>query len=438
MYRGGSRWSIAIGALFALSLVAPAAANASTPVTLTLAASVNSPDSDLPMLLTATANPAVAGISVEVEDKSNGTSFPGRTASDGTLQWDIRPLATTYNGAHFFQAISPDDGTFGAAMSNTVEIDFNRHHAAITLVPSAGGSSVITNLDPLILKARVASPDCDGWFDIFQTPGGRVDSGFAAPLLEDGTTECGLDLNLGLEPLGPLTFIADYSQTYANDPGNSGSISFNVTLIPTTTLVTSSRTYLPAGTTTKLTAQVTAPVHSELVTGSGTVTFLDGSTSLGSVPLSDAGDGSASLNVELDTLGPHNLHAAYSGTSDASPSDNSVTVTVLDELAHAVDDGLSASTFYPVVDTYGDTVSINGELAEPEAVSITISNVATGAVVRRFYEPMTGPADYSVVWDGRSVTSTQGTDSKGVRRPPTVTSKLVPAGTYRITTIITD
>ena len=101
----------------------------------------------------------------------------------------------------------------------------------------------------------------------------------------------------------------------ATAPDVSGSATFNLTnaplIVPTTTTLSSSQNPSIYGQTVMLTASVSPP------TVTGTVTFLDGSTTLGSAALSN---GVATLPVPLFSVGTHTLTASYGGDSFDSPS----------------------------------------------------------------------------------------------------------------------
>lgn len=425
MYRGGSRWSIAIGVVSVIALVMPAAVLASTPVTLTLSASSSSQFTDVPLTFTVTADPAVAGIQLQLDD--NGSPLAqgfGVTDSDGvgtiTLTAPLAPV-----GPQLFTASSTGDGIYEAATSNAVEVVLNRHPVSISLwAESDRGSPFVTYLDPFSIVVDIPMAVCDGSLEIKQLPSGIDVQPGGQPWVRNGVVVCEWFVNMPVQPLGALTFQADYSHSFVHADASTGPVTINVTLIPTTTAVELSTRETEAGTTVALSALVSAPVHGDLVYNTGTVTFFDGSTPLGTVPLGSEGTyGFGGLFEPFDTLGTHAITAVWSGTdiglSSTSPP---VDLSVVKDFAHAVDLGVSYATFYPVVDGFDDTVSIRGELDEQESAAITISSVATGAVVRRFLIPMRDVGDYSVAWNGRKAMGTA----------------IVPAGAYRITTVITD
>ncbi|HEY7937691.1 MAG TPA: Ig-like domain repeat protein [Candidatus Limnocylindrales bacterium] len=425
MHRGGSRWSVAIGVLFVVGLVMPAAVQASTDLTLSLSASATNQFSDIPLDLTLTVSPAVAGIEVRLLDTASSLDAFGVTTSSGVLDWGFRPSTMQYIGPHFFYVVSTDNGTYASVTSNTVEVDFNRHSVTVSLTAgSPSGSSIVTTLDEMRLHARVAAADCDGGFAIQQLPSGPIED-VAASLIrnDDGTFACGADVNLGVESQGTFEFEADYSESFSNEDATSGPVDFQVGLIPTTIVVSTSTTELEAGTQTSFEAQVSSPVHDAQVIGTGTVTFFDGTTDIGSAPAEnlDGRFGTAVVFATLNTVGTHEITAVWSGTSIASPSTSApLEMSIVTDFAHAIDFGPNYATFYPVVDGFVDTVSIRGELDEPESVAVAITN-SHGSVVRRLAVPMRDVGDYSVVWNGR-----------------TTAGSTVPAGVYRITTVVTD
>jgi Bacterial Ig-like domain (group 3) len=83
----------------------------------------------------------------------------------------------------------------------------------------------------------------------------------------------------------------------------------------------------PSGARIALTSSASAAVHGQAVTfvatvsssagtPSGTVTFFDGATPLGTVPLDSAG--SATLTTSVLAVGSHSITATYNGTADLS------------------------------------------------------------------------------------------------------------------------
>jgi len=105
-------------------------------------------------------------------------------------------------------------------------------------------------------------------------------------------------------------------------------ITQSVDTIPTTTVLTTSSTTV-YGSPVTLTA-TTTPGSTALGGPSGTVTFRDGTTTLGTAPFAAAGtDGVATLTVTTLGAGTHSISASYSGDPTFGTSDsNVVTQTV--------------------------------------------------------------------------------------------------------------
>jgi hypothetical protein len=165
-----------------------------------------------------------------------------------------------------------------------------------------------------------------------ETPGGfvqfRVDGlavGSAVALDDDGGATS-----------QPVTDLAPGTRTvtavYSGDPhftGQTRSIDQHVDAIGTTTALTASTTSPTYGDPVTLTATVT-PASTALGAPSGSVAFVDGSTTLATVPLTTVGStGRATYSTSALGGGAHAIRAVYSGPgSFASSTSPTVTVNV--------------------------------------------------------------------------------------------------------------
>jgi len=94
----------------------------------------------------------------------------------------------------------------------------------------------------------------------------------------------------------------------------------------TTTLTLSAPSAATTSEAVQLVASLSPYAYSSLTTNSETVTFTDGSTVLGTAPLSN---GTAALSVMFSIAGPHAIQASYAGDINfAAASSNSATVSV--------------------------------------------------------------------------------------------------------------
>ncbi len=136
MNRGGSRWSIAIGALFGLSMLLPAAVHASTPLTLTLTVSSTSAYVDAGITLTVQTSPVVAGLPIGFADQS------GKYTDELTVTDQSGSTSVTFVGrdnlpwgTYSVYATSQAEDGYDAATSNVVQVNLIRHPSILTLLP---------------------------------------------------------------------------------------------------------------------------------------------------------------------------------------------------------------------------------------------------------------------------------------------------------------
>ena len=130
--------------------------------------------------------------------------------------------------------------------------------------------------------------------------------------------------------------------------------------------------------------------------------------------------GRGSLTVIWTTPGVKSVEVAYTGDgSFAASGTASAAPAVVTNTARATGVGVSATTFYPIVDSWRDTVTARGIRSERLTLGIDVKS-ARGIVVRRY---SAGPAAgaYAWAWNGRT--------SKGA---------LVPDGRYTIVQTLTD
>ena len=109
------------------------------------------------------------------------------------------------------------------------------------------------------------------------------------------------------------------SNVCGNAPG-AVTVLLNTSLAPTTTALTSSLNPSSFGQSVTFTA--TATSEGFKVTPTGTVTFFDGSTSLGTANLNTSAQ--ATLSTSTLTVGTHNITATYNGDSNYASSTSSV------------------------------------------------------------------------------------------------------------------
>jgi len=135
--------------------------------------------------------------------------------------------------------------------------------------------------------------------------------------LSDG----GAQITTSTLPVGNLAITASYGGDAANKKSTSPMLEQVVNQATSTTAIASSVNPSKAGQTVKFTATVTSPTTKP----TGTVTFMDGSTVLGTGTLAKA-TGKATYSTSSLSTGSHNITAVYEGTADVSGSTSPVLV----------------------------------------------------------------------------------------------------------------
>jgi len=206
----------------------------------------------------------------------------------------------------------------------------------------------------------------------------------------------------------------NWTMPSASDPANDVTI-----LAPTEAGISTSLN--PALSTVPVTITATVWAGGSTL-GGGTLSIVDefdGST-IASGPVGEVTTGTVEV-TRIFATGTHHLVAHYSGFGLWAPSQKAI-----DQLA-SPDQAVSASgfavtpaTFYPVKDTYRDTLTVKGTFKEPGTVAVKVVSVATGKTVRSVSLGTVSGA-YSWKWDGRNTARA-----------------LVPAGKYKVVQTLTD
>lgn len=350
-----------------------------------LSSSANPSTYNAPVTLTDTVTPVTGSGPTGSVDFFDGTTDLGTVALDPT---GVASLTTTALGvdSHSLTAQYSGDGNFegsSAALTQTVNTAVTTAAVGSSANPSVFGS-------PVTLSATVTSSA--------GTPTGSL-------TFLDGTTSLGsvtLDVTGSAALTTSALSVGGHSITvqYSGDDNFSSTTSpplvQSVGTEPTTTTVQASDNPITFGQSVTLTATVSAAVG----TPTGSVTFSDGSTTLGAAALSG---GVASINVPALQAGDHSVVAAYAGDGNDSASTS-------DNLALTVNKAGSATTVLsssnPAV--YGTPVTFTATVS---------SGVATP----------TGTMTFS---DGATTLATVALNSSGVA---TLTSSALGIGSHDIT-----
>jgi hypothetical protein len=287
----------------AISPVAPGAGNPTGTVAFTVnGAAIGSP---VPLTGGSATSAAFTSLSPGNYDiRATYTGDPNFVGSAAALDQgtglDVTPGATSMT-----LTSTPNPGAFGATVSFA---------ATVTAVAPATGrpTGVVDLYDGTELLGAVSL-----------VPGSAADMGtatFTSSTLDTGTH----------------AIRAEYLGNY-NFTGQSASLSQVVGLVPSTTGLTSAPNPSVYGTTVTLTSLVSADPASA-GTPTGSVTFLDGSTVLGTATLTQVhGHAQASLEVPGLGGGSHPIQARYNGNGSFAASTSTTVTQVVQRAATAID-----------------------------------------------------------------------------------------------------
>jgi hypothetical protein len=322
--------------------------------------------------LTSSANPSVFGqfvnLTAKVAAVAPGSGTPTGTVDfkDGTtdlgeitLNGGTAILTTTLSlGNHSIAAVYSGDTNFKTSTATAISQNVNDAPTTTTLSSSANPSVFGESVS---FTAMVAPKTGTG------TPTGSVS-------FFDGSTKLGtVELAAGSASFstsdltrGSHSITAVYSGDTNFVGSTSDATSQAVNQASTQTVVMGAPADSILGQSVTFTANVSA-VSPGAGMPTGSVTFLDGSTELGTMTLSA---GAASISTSSLTLGSHSITAQYSGdTTDFLPSTSAVSVEVVGGTTVALVSSTNPSTF-------GQSVSFTATVTADAAGS----SVPTGSV----------------------------------------------------------
>jgi hypothetical protein len=394
-----------------VSIVPLTVARAATPtsITLTGAASVYRGQS---ASFTAQVTPAVYGLTIWFDQSQDGVTWSlmggDLTESDGsanrgsTVDGSV-PLGTRYVRARF-------DGTadYDASVSPTLTQEILIRQSQITAfaAQSPNWPSILPETDPVRIYAQTV---------------------YATPVLERQTADGWDPIDAGSISTGVNTWSTSRDMAALGE----GSHVFRARILDTDYVLGTSATItvdVSKGATTPIwMGALSVQAHHSLpgqvsVTGPVGGVQWDGAMTIKSVATNTvlaSGDMGFEFTLPAMSLGPHDLLVSYAGNANYEPSSKTFTVTVVPDVVEATNVGLSATSVYPYVDGYRDTVLIRGSRIEPISVGIRIYN--SGGSLVKSVSIARGTGGYGYYWNGK-----------------TSTGSILAGGTYKVIQTLTD
>jgi hypothetical protein len=239
----------------------------------------------------------------------------GTLNASGVATFTGTLAAATYN----VTANYPGDAGFNSSVSTATSLTVSgavNTTTALTVVPASAAFGVGSALTATVVAGT--APATAGSVNF---TAGSVSLG-TATVSAQGVATLTVKQNVGL-----YSVIASYAGTYAATtnptgyaPSASAGVALTVTKATTTTVLTSSTA--SAGTTTSFTLTASVPAGA-----TGTVTFFNGATSLGTGSVGT--NGTATLTTSLAAAGSYSLTATYGGDTNYSGSTSAVLTQVI-------------------------------------------------------------------------------------------------------------
>jgi len=362
-----------------------------------------------PYVVSATSSASSLGVSYSLDGSSTGCELAGNTVS------------FTGVGTCVVNASQEGDANWNAATD--IQQSFSVGQATPTLTVSSNNGEPVTGTT-ITLTATLSGS---------ASPSGTI-------TFKDGPTTLGTGTISGTTAtfstaalaIGPHSITAEY----VGDTNNAAATSASTTV-----------TVVKAAPAVSVSADNDAPIHGTTVTftatlsgglsPSGTVTFKDGSTTLGTGSVSGT---TATFSTAALALGPHSITADYAGdASNEAASSSAYSITVEQEVIFtftpapgALNDAMAGEDYTQPISAAGGTGTMTYELASgalPEGMTLLPSGELTG--------PLDAAAEvkgYSFTVEARDSNGATGTASYTLdvlERAVTVIDKDVdvPAGT---------
>jgi hypothetical protein len=288
-----------------------------------------------------------------VQFKVDGANFGSAVSLSGAIASVV--ISSLAVGSHSISAVYGGDGNFTTSTASVTQSVSKA--ATTTVITSSAGASQVGQ--PVTFTAKVSPV----------APGAGTETGSVQFVIDGANFGSPVALSSGVATSAAITTLAAGSHAvvaiYSGDASFTASTSSAFTQTvganATTTSVASSANPAVFGQSLMLTATVLAPSGG---TPTGTVTFKDGSTTLGTASL--AASGLATWSTSSLPVASHSITAVYSGDSSFAGSASSALMQIVNQASTST--ALSTS-LSPAV--FGQSVTFTARMAVTGAGSGT-------------------------------------------------------------------
>ncbi len=332
-------------------------------------------------------------------------------------------------GAHSISASYGGDSSDLSSISAALTITVGADPTSTTILANA---TSIPAFNSVLLEANVKANVGSG------IPTGTVTFMDGATSLGSGTLSAGGSASITTAALGVgiHSITADYGGDSKNLASNSGALAVSVGELSTATELKASAATANLGASVTFTASVLPSSGSGTPTGS--VTFMDGSNTLGSVTLNN---GAAALSTSTLLSGLHSVVAVYGGDKNDEASTSGTVQVSVSATSVATSTALQASSNSPV---YGISVTFTatvtpasgtgvptGTVAFMDGASLLGKSAVNGSGVAMFATSFLAVGAHSITamygGDSSNNASTSGAVSVNVSAAPAAVVTLAPA-----------
>lgn len=369
--------------------------------TTALASDINPSMSGQTITLTATVTRGTAGASprptgtVTFKDGANvlGTTAVNQATGGATLL--VNTLAV---GSHSLTAAYSADSNYGPSTSPTLSQIVNQGSSDTSVSPAPSSPSAFGQSVTFTATVTAHAPAAG-------VPTGSVTFKDGATTIGTGTLDGSGHASMSTATLsvGSHSIAAVYGGDANFTTSSSSPLPYTVNKATTTTSLTSSVNPSVFGQSVKFTATVTAPAPAQQT---GTVTFLDGVTTLGTGTLNSSGV--ATFSMSALAPGSHSITASYGGDGNYASSTSSVLTQTVNK----------ANTVTSVTSSTNPSV-----FGQPVTYTATVVPVAPG---------QGNPSGTVTFKDGANSLGTGSVNGSGVA---TLTTSATPTGSRSITAV---